>query len=410
MNTPAAAAAAATATATATAAPAGPAPAARPNLWQQAWRNWHDWRHRPALLSRDWCLAWLCTLAFCMAIALIFTVIGYLVHCRNGCRVSPAGWALWYGRNLIVSLSIGALIHLMHEVLGRTWLTVARLRRWPMWRRSLVFTLVTLVGMAIGWPLGMQLAGFDLGPVRHYLGGQARIDVTGSLLLSLLIGLGFHLWFSAKARQLEAERRATEAQLKLMQGQIEPHFLFNTLAGVVATIEADPPRARQMLQAFTDHLRHALGALRRDDGPLADELALAGTYLQLMQLRMEDRLQVCIEAEPAAAAAVVPPLLLQPLIENAIHHGLEPAIDGGTVTVQARVLDGRLVLSVHDNGRGLDAPPRPGHPGHRGNGVALHNLRERLASRYGTAATLSVVAAHPGTRATLVLPLQAPPT
>jgi LytS/YehU family sensor histidine kinase len=173
---------------------------------------------------------------------------------------------------------------------------------------------------------------------------------------------------------------------------------------VQSLMDHDPPKAKQMLASFTEYLRASLGTLRRDQGKVADELDLAQSYLRLLQGRMEDRLRFEIEADAAARAQPLPPLLLQPLVENAVMHGLEPSIDGGTVRISARVQGQRLVLEVQDDGRGLDAPPRPG--ARRGNGMALDNIRERLQARYGAEATLDVQAARPGTLARISLPLQ----
>jgi sensor histidine kinase YesM len=223
-----------------------------------------------------------------------------------------------------------------------------------------------------------------------------------SLSTTLVLTFFFHHWFSSKARQYHAEQRATEAQLKLLQAQIEPHFLFNTLANVQSLMDHDLPRARQMLGSFTDYLRASLGTLRRDDSAVADELELARSYLELLQARMDDRLRFSIDADEAARTLPLPPLLLQPLVENAVVHGLEPSIDGGSVTVTARVRGDRLVLEVRDDGRGPDAPPSGAR---RGNGVALQNIRERLFTRYGEQARLSIEPAHPGTCARIELPL-----
>ena len=220
--------------------------------------------------------------------------------------------------------------------------------------------------------------------------------------------MALHFYFAAKGKQLAAEARATEAQLRLLQGQIEPHFLFNTLAGVISLIDHDTPRAKHMLQTFTEYLRSSLGTLRRDDGPLAQDLELAQNYLLLMQARMEDRLRFRIDADDAARRATLPPLLLQPLVENAVQHGLEPSVDGGEVVIRAHVQGRQLVLEVRDNGLGLDAlPARARGPGGPNNGVALDNLRSRLRARWGDAARLELCAAQPGTRAVITVPLEA---
>ena len=203
----------------------------------------------------------------------------------------------------------------------------------------------------------------------------------------------------------EAERRATESQLRLLQAQIEPHFLFNTLANVQSLMDHDLPKAKHMLQSFTDYLRASLGTLRNDNSPLDHELQLAQSYLQLLQARMEDRLRFSIVADAAARAQPLPPLLLQPLVENAVVHGLEPSIAGGSVGINARVEGGQLVIEVMDDGLGLNAAPKG--RARSGAGMALDNVRQRLATRYGDAATLTLTDAAPGTRARITLPLQA---
>jgi sensor histidine kinase YesM len=226
----------------------------------------------------------------------------------------------------------------------------------------------------------------------------------GSLLVSVLATLLFHLYFSARAREISAQARATEAQLRLLQAQIEPHFLFNTLANVVSLIDHDAPRAKQMLEAFTDYLRASLGRLRDDDSTLGHELDMAEAYLKLLQTRMDDRLHYRIDADAALRDMTLPPLVLQPLVENAIHHGLEPKIDGGNVQIVARREGNRLSVSVDDDGLGLDAAARTSRRG--SNGLALANLRERLAARYGDDGSLALAPrATGGTSATLTIPL-----
>ena len=222
------------------------------------------------------------------------------------------------------------------------------------------------------------------------------------MLFSILIALGLQMYWSARQRQLDAEKRAAEAQLRLLQGQIEPHFLFNTLATVLSLIERDPPKARRTLESFVDYLRASLGEMRRDASTLRGELELSQAYLHLMRERMDDRLRFSIDVDAGLHELALPPLLLQPLVENAIHHGLEPKIEGGSLQISAAREGAHLRLAVRDDGVGL------GHSARRnGNGVALANLRERLAARYGSDASLQLTALQPGTLAELRLPLDA---
>ncbi len=369
--------------------------------------SWQSWAASSLQRVGPYWLQWVWTGLFCLAAAVVFTVLGFFAFAResDGAWRNWSGWFYWYGRNLIVCLTIGAIIHATFDLLG--WLIggQATVRRWKPWQRTLFFTGTPMVCVAFGWPLGVWLAGAD---IRQWMvGARGQNLIVGSVLLALLLTLLFHQFFAIKARQIEAEKRAAEAQLRLLQGQIEPHFLFNTLAGVLSLIDHDPAKAKQMLHDFTEVLRSSLTALRSDTSPLAHELELAESYLRLLGARMEDRLHWQIDADEAARTVHVPPLLLQPLIENAIHHGLEPQLEGGSVRVSARVQGRELVLEVRDDGRGPDAPPRPGS--RQGNGVALANIRGRLLSRYGHAARLDVSAAHPGTRAVIRLPVDAIP-
>jgi two-component sensor histidine kinase len=368
------------------------------SLLRQSLLAWLDWDRRGKFGPR-W-LAWLWTLLFCVVIALLFTVLGLTVLGQASAWSDSSLWLHWTGRNLVVSLTIGILTHLLFDVLHATWVPPGRVREWPMWLRSVVFTGVPMAGVVIGWPLANWLAGMDdyFGDLMRNHGLSALV---GPLLLSLVISVVLHHWFSARAREADALRRATEAQLRLLQGQVEPHFLFNTLATVQALMDTDVPRARRTLDSFTEYLRASLGSLRRDQGTLGDELDLVDAYLHLMQMRMEDRLRYEVRADVALRDAPLPPLALQPLVENAIHHGLEPKREGGMVRVTARRDGDVLVVDVQDDGLGLAMPPRR----RKGNGVALANLRERLAGLYGDRAVLDLAGDETGTRATLRLPL-----
>jgi LytS/YehU family sensor histidine kinase len=159
-----------------------------------------------------------------------------------------------------------------------------------------------------------------------------------------------------------------------------------------------------MLETFSGYLRAGLSQLRQTDSTLGAELEMAGSYLSLLQIRMEERLQFRIDASEEARAAAMPTLMLQPLVENAIHHGLEPKLDGGSVVVSAVVSAGRLEIRVSDDGIGLDAPSRRLRPGA---GMALANLRSRLHTRFGGDASLTLRAGEAGgTEAILDLPME----
>ena len=369
-----------------------------------SWQTWVSNDNRPR--AGPWWLQWVWTGVFSMALAVPFTVLGFVAYgSGTGAWRNLPGWLHWYGRNWIVCITIAVIIHLLFDIGRVLWATPARLGGWQPWQRTLYFAGTPVLGLAVGWPLGVWLAGADV--MRWFDSPEGANLVAGSILLGLVISVLFHLFFAAKTRQIEAERRATEAQLRLLQAQIEPHFLFNTLANVHTLMDHDLPKARQMLANFTDYLRASLGMLRNEHNTVAHELDLAQSYLQLLQGRMEDRLRFTITATDAARALPLQPLLLQPLVENAVVHGLEPSIDGGSVQVDARVQNGKLVLEVRNDGRSLDSAPQAGT--RRGAGMALANIRQRLLTRYGSAAHLTMSALQPGTLARITLPLEAAP-
>lgn len=206
-------------------------------------------------------------------------------------------------------------------------------------------------------------------------------------------------------RTLSTEKQLVEAQLRLLQAQIEPHFLFNTLANVVSLIEPAPARATQMLEHFIAYLRASLAASRATRGTVGQETALLSDYLQVLKIRMGQRLTWTLDVDPALADVALAPMLLQPVVENAIKHGLEPKIEGGQVTIRIRrepvERHGRsqlcLVVLIEDDGLGF----RPS--GHAG--VGLGNLRERLAVLHEGRASLTIEERQPGTAVRLELPI-----
>ena len=210
----------------------------------------------------------------------------------------------------------------------------------------------------------------------------------------------------AESERREAEyqrmsRQVTEAKLSALQAQVEPHFLYNTLASVQALTEVDPARANEMTGHLIQYLRNALPKMRESLSTVGQEVELARAYLNILQMRMGERLAFEISVAPGLESAPFPPLMLPSLVENAIKHGLEPQREGGKVTIAADAPDGKLRVTVADTGRGLPEAP--------GQGVGLANIRERLAALYGDAARLVIEANPPqGVRATLEVPREAP--
>lgn len=204
------------------------------------------------------------------------------------------------------------------------------------------------------------------------------------------------------------ERQLVQARLQVLQAQVEPHFLFNTLAAVDYLIETDPARASQMQKALITYLRGALPQMRQESSTLGREMRLVRSYLELIKMRIEDRLELQYEIPPELESAEFPPMMLQSLVENAIKHGIEPKPDGGKVTVTARAQKGALVVEVRDTGVGivdldkLDGPTS-------GTGIGLQNIRERLAMLYSGKGHLSLMSdSNSGTTVRIAVPFHIP--
>jgi signal transduction histidine kinase len=299
-----------------------------------------------------------------------------------------------FGTNLVYSLCIGLLTYASID-LPRRWL-------WPQGAPALAPIIgVAIFAAPIGWFGGSFAASLLLGEPwgPGSVGANAML---GFLALTAGAGLGCTFFFWTRERLARSERDAAEARLKLLQAQIEPHFLFNTLANLQALIGSEPKRAQEMLGHLDGYLRATLASTRNDKCTLAEEFALLRGYLEILAIRMGPRLAYSLDLPPALATARLPPMLLQPLVENAIKHGLEPKVDGGKLRVAASTEGKQLVLVVEDSGIGFGAAPTSG------TGVGLLQVKERLAAIYGAAATAEIAeAAGGGVRLTLRLPWQA---
>nr|WP_315261025.1 histidine kinase [uncultured Duganella sp.] len=254
-----------------------------------------------------------------------------------------------------------------------------------------------ILGMTLGFTIVPILVGFNVWGMFISLPAA----LTKFAVFILFVMAVNWAWWRSRLRQQQLQGEVTEARLRLLQGQIEPHLLFNTLANVQSLMDYDPPRAKHMLETFSTYLRISLSQLRQTDSTLEAELDMASNYLTLMQIRMDDRLRFRIDASDAARAARMPTLMLQPLVENAIHHGLSSKLDGGSVAITAELCAGRLQVRVSDDGVGLDAPSRQLRPGA---GMALANLRSRLQTQFGANASLTLHARQQGAEAVLDLP------
>ncbi|WP_232823470.1 histidine kinase [Dyella sp. C9] len=203
-----------------------------------------------------------------------------------------------------------------------------------------------------------------------------------------------------RAQQSESEKERTVARLNLLHAQVEPHFLYNTLASAQYLTRTDPALADQMLGHLIQYLRHSLPLTDDALSNLGEELERTRAYLEIMKLRMGPRLSLQIEVPDTLRSLPLPPMMLQTLVENAIKHGLEPKPGGGTVWIIARRDDGVVAITVADDGRGFSDATS-------GTGIGLKNVRERLRLIYGAAASLSVVSNAPeGVASTITVPLK----
>jgi len=288
-------------------------------------------------------------------------------------------------------------------------------RDWPGWPWMVV---IILLGSTVGFSLGTAIGDWITGLQSSNLYNQGNLrDALSLLLFALLPAVALTYFFYSRSviadREASAQAargQAAESRLKLLESQLEPHMLFNTLANLRALIGLDPPRAEAMLDQLIAYLRATLSASRLARQPLRAEFARLADYLALIQVRMADRVEPRFELPPELSEIDVPPLLLQPLVENAVKHGLEPSVRGGRIRISAAREGDDLLLSVRDTGVGLDAG-RAERDTTAGAGFGLAQIRERLATLYGARASLrleSAVDADGGTLAVIRLPVGGP--
>lgn len=306
--------------------------------------------------------------------------------------------------NMTISQCIGLSIFSLHALAWKTGFFISRLQH----------VLMTIIAIVLGAMLGTYIAllilewtyGLDLGF------GERNFYTT--IVLGLFFGTIISYFFysryrileienQAKAEQLvrmEREKELTEAQFKLFQAQIEPHFLFNTLANVGSLIEQAPLRAKGMLDSLNQYLRVSLKRTRDEETNLGQELELLDAYLSILKQRMQERLDYKIICDRALYSMPFPALLIQPLVENAIKHGLEPKVEGGHIEIRIEEVEKGLSILVEDDGIGFS--------GDWHHGVGLNNVYQRVKNLYGEDARFEVVSNELGGVTSLIfIPRQA---
>jgi len=262
-----------------------------------------------------------------------------------------------------------------------------------------------VVGTTIGSYLGLAISG---------LSSSDPFDKHGFLqllFLGVIFGSIIVYFFSSreqiaesqtriqeeKIKRLTSEKKAAEANLKLLQAQVEPHFLFNTLSNILSLLDTNPERGKSMLVDFIQYLRASLSKIRKEQATLGQEMEMIQAYLSIFKVRMGDRLKYEIDLPKQMEAITFPPMLIQPLVENAIKHGLESRVDGGEIRIKGMEKDGVLRLEVADTGNGFLQE--------RDSGVGLSNIRERLNSMYGNSGRLILEENQPhGLKAIIEVP------
>jgi signal transduction histidine kinase len=336
-----------------------------------------------------------------------FGVVCLLVFVQAVCRI-PLDLSLGKSASYIgehVLLDFGSMLIVFTPVLlaviAADNLASKDSRRWSL---ALAIALGVAIGMALNWSV------HALSSDGHFW--KAPVAVIGSWVNNCFMAAIATTVYFFVIRENEAhdtlhreqmarlglEREMTEARLQVMQAQIEPHFLFNTLANVRRLYQVDPPMGRAMLQHLSRYLGAALPQMRESRSTLGRETALTVAYLNIQKIRMGSRLAFDVDIPEALKACAVPPMMLLTLAENAIRHGLVPMPEGGSVRVRARAESGVLTLEVSDTGRGLEESS--------GSGIGLANIRARLKSLYDSDARLLLANnALRGVTATLELPI-----
>ena len=340
------------------------------------------------------------TLILNLMFAITFTLLAYVFVAKIG----PADFPRIFHYNFFLSNVIGFAFWIVLSTLGPM---MRFINRQSFWVVTLFYAFLG-TGIVTGSMWVFALATGRAGMLK-WIGSLEHVFT--SFVVALVISLFMATMWTRRTEELTAqialaeererveaaERAAAEANLRALQAQIEPHFLFNTLANVTSLIHTQPDDAKRMLEDFIAYLRATLAATREARTTLGREFEMMKHFLSILQIRMGDRLQVDINLPNDLKDMTMPPMLLQPLIENAIKHGLEPKVEGGNITLQAERAGDQLRICVIDSGMGFASNPS--------NGIGLKNVRERIEKLYGNAGSVSIEENQPsGTRVVLTVP------
>jgi two-component system LytT family sensor kinase len=321
------------------------------------------------------------TLSFCLIITAIITA---------GLTFSdPTHWFEFLYSAFIFSCSIGFVIHVLVDFF------LPRIDKFPTILRLSLLLILFLVGGFVGTEIGIVLQSL-VTEVHVSLPMQVRL-LTFNLVLSAIFGSIAVLYFTLRARaeamaaklqekEMNEERLIrlkTKAELEALQAKVNPHFLFNTLNSIASLISENPKAAEETVEKLSELFRYTLRHTEKNTATVAEELDLVRTYLEIEKLRLGDRLQFEVKCEDAVREVELPPMLIQPLVENSIKHGIASAIDGGTILVEAKSAHGNCVIAVQDSGKGFKNESDA-------EGFGLRSIQERLRLRHGDKASLEV--------------------
>ena len=294
--------------------------------------------------------------------------------------LSATGISHPFGVNFVVS-----------QCYGVTIFTVIHLLLWmfkPGWKIGPII-LMMAASLVIGYFTGGYLAFVILKRIFSITLTHQGASIVQQMVLVLAIAAAVGYFFFSKARlratgeliqqeriqRLSSEKEALEANLRLLQAQIEPHFLFNTLSNVLSLIDTDPAKGKAMLSDLIRYLRTSLSRTRPDTTTLGQEMEMIKSYLSIQKVRMGERLTFAIDFPESLSERPLPPMLLQPLVENAVKHGLEPRVEGGKISVEASENGEVVRVTIADTGEGFSA--------YEQTGIGLANVRERIRLIYG---------------------------
>jgi signal transduction histidine kinase len=315
---------------------------------------------------------------------------------------APAQWSLMFSVPLAVLLGLQCL-SFWYLVQAMPPASTPALRMAAIWSAASLVSLALWLALAYGWSRVLMPEG------RSYpAGASAAVPLlvfAGGIAILLAILGHYLLWAFQRSR--EAERRALElqvlareAELRSLRAQLDPHFLFNSLNSVAALIGNDTEAARRMCFLMAQFFRKSLTLGREQSIPLAEEVTLAETFLAIERVRFGDRLRATFDIADDVKVISVPPLMLQPLVENAVHHGVAHLLEGGEVHVSARRREGFIELIVEN-------PCDPDRPPSRSTGVGLANVRSRVETLCGNRASVDVDASETRFRVSILLPAPA---